>query len=87
MLSNLAGGGQLAESFFTVSDRKGINRFASHFLRQRRYHARIQASAQKNAQGYIAHEMAADGIFQTALASYVFFSPQNATTPAKAAAV
>jgi MFS family permease len=28
----------------------------------------------------------ADGIFQTALASYVFFSPQNATTPAKAAA-
>lgn len=29
---------------------------------------------------------AADGIFQTALASYVFFSPQNATTPAKAAA-
>ncbi len=27
-----------------------------------------------------------DGIFQTALASYVFFSPQNATTPAKAAA-
>jgi MFS family permease len=29
---------------------------------------------------------AADGIFQTALASYVFFSPQNATTPSKAAA-
>ena len=29
---------------------------------------------------------AADGIFQTALASYVFFSPQNATTPGKAAA-
>jgi MFS family permease len=29
---------------------------------------------------------AADGIFQTGLASYVFFSPQNATTPAKAAA-
>jgi len=28
----------------------------------------------------------ADGIFQTALASYVFFSPQNATTPGKAAA-
>jgi len=27
----------------------------------------------------------ADGIFQAALASYVFFSPQNATTPAKAA--
>ena len=29
---------------------------------------------------------AADGIFQAALASYVFFSPQNATTPGKAAA-
>jgi len=29
---------------------------------------------------------AADGIFQTALATYVFFSPQNATTPGKAAA-
>ncbi|HEY5050639.1 MAG TPA: MFS transporter [Acidothermaceae bacterium] len=29
---------------------------------------------------------AADGIFQTALASYVIFSPQNATTPGKAAA-
>jgi MFS family permease len=29
---------------------------------------------------------AADGIFETALASYVFFSPENATTPAKAAA-
>jgi MFS family permease len=29
---------------------------------------------------------AADGIFQTALASYVFFSPQDATTPGKAAA-
>ena len=29
---------------------------------------------------------AADGIFQTGLASYVFFSPQNATTPGKAAA-
>jgi MFS family permease len=28
----------------------------------------------------------ADGIFQTALASYVFFSPEKATTPAKAAA-
>jgi MFS family permease len=28
---------------------------------------------------------AADGIFQAALASYVFFSPQNATTPGKAA--
>ncbi len=28
----------------------------------------------------------ADGIFQAGLASYVFFSPQNATTPAKAAA-
>ncbi len=28
----------------------------------------------------------ADGIFQAALASYVFFNPQNATTPAKAAA-
>jgi MFS family permease len=28
----------------------------------------------------------ADGIFQAALASYVFFNPQNATTPAKGAA-
>ena len=66
MFGHCARIGQLAVGVFRVSDGKCFNRRAPQLSHQRGDGARIKSAAEKYSQGYIAHQVTIDRLFQQA---------------------